>query len=459
MAALPIALIRGHVNQPSETIDLSDVVLDNFVFNTAPDSEATVKETIPIIFSPTSNDIEEEIFKIEAYFNEVREYENDNTYPFPVFVRRFINGTAYLSLIKEAYLVHIYLEGGTKEYSEQDGTAGRFNLEIIRDNSWELETFASETQVGPKPEFGGFYNYTNEKGTKPSRIHTLSIDPAAGGYYNFWFGFRKIRQGNTNFNPLIEIEDGSISDGDSSFIADTNCNGDEKLQVTFSNENLIERASVRLANVVAQEIHVLDLTGNYLILGRARVTSGTVGLQLRHGMENPWSSNYTIERELVIANTTFKTVPMGLVQIPPIIPVGLAGYYGAEHYMQSEVLDFSLRIWAERLTGSGNLEFDGFCLMPQDASVSVVSYAPLASLDIETRYSGELGIQGGTFTDDTIVNVDTAVNNWLLPPGNGTWVVATEASANQPYNNINIRLKFPGRFGLAAGVYSPDITL
>jgi len=266
-----------------------------------------------------------------------------------------------------------------------------------------------------------------------------------------WAGFRSAARHGTpaNFEYLWECEDGN-NNGNETGISDTSdVTASASYRVTVSESDLNWDGEehmclyIRLSDITT---NYSDQFGSFVWLLRAMVTAGTWRVHLRwaYGNTDPdvgVGSLYVSSEKVDFDNDTWDLVEMGICDIPirdlKAITISDQG--------ASADSNFLVEIWAERVSGSGNLYLDCLCLIPRDegyiasgptrrSSTAVWVYCSPRDEFTDIQASAAPG-----FADF----VPLAPENFYAPLGDGRLVVAFAQSAASYIDDV---LDFEGTY-------------
>jgi hypothetical protein len=262
-----------------------------------------------------------------------------------------------------------------------------YTLVLKRRPWWEPIDPDAYTVVTPLNGIGGSGSYvsglagtseTTIVGDLPARIYKLELgaDSGNGPFYKFWIGFRSSRLGTpANFAPVWSLRLGTSVSADTT-VGTTNASSNDpdasdgakdgyKAVCTFATTTaLAARVKVRVQDVAAT--YPNDQRGTFLVLLRAKTTSTAV---CRARLADAFYSAATFKARarVVISSTYWNYYEMGVVTIPsPERDYSLSADPGYA-YLKT----YTLRVDAERVSGSGNLDMDCLVLIPQEGFVYV----------------------------------------------------------------------------------------
>lgn len=313
---------------------------------------------------------------------------------------------------------------------EQD--TGVLSLSLSRHPLWEA-TSSATFSTSALTINGAAASLPTVAGTAPARMYQVDVYLDTNGgltpISELWIGIRPDYAGSADFVPLWEAELGTSTSTDVSIQADVTASDSKIMQCDFTtSESLTDRVTVTADDVTAST-NFDHFKGRYLVLGRVKASaaSTTIGLQLRPGYyANIGANSYAVCEEVFITNTVWRLVPLGEVSIPP------EGSYTGQTTAHLQYFGFSL--WAERVSGTGKLDFDYLCLIPADHMVWIDG----------AMFSDNIYPQPGarflTHENDTQMalsyynggpmgGVEYNLRDWYLPIGNNKIVVAGQPGA------------------------------
>lgn len=280
---------------------------------------------------------------------------------------------------------------------------------------------ADEVSATNLPVYGAKVELTGE-GTAESRIGSL-VAAASGSAQRVWMGIRPTRNGVTNFNPVLNLKDGTAIDG--TVTADTDAISGSMVQYTFGGPGTAEPVQIDISDVTASDAHNLEYIGRYKVLLRYE-TSGTVKVRMFVSGGNP-RGYYTQPAYLTPTSAFYNMAPIGEITIP---------WVGADHeWAGADVGNTRIRLELELLSASGTyVNVDTLTLIP--ASRLLTLYDGFGSMD---------DFEFITFPNDEVaarviydpgsgfypVNaIDAAAQNFTVPREGGVLVVAATDPVN-----------------------------
>ncbi len=311
-----------------------------------------------------------------------------------------------------------------------EGEASYYELAITRHAAWE-ESAATIPVAGAQTVSGngGVWNLTATNGGRLNgRISRFYCLPSSSGmeFTQFWAGMRLARRGLTTFDPLYECEDAN-SRVDATVVADGTASGGSYARVNFATDATLRPRLTFNVNEGSRDID--DMIGSYKVLLRYKTSDGTTktGVQLVSTFEQPSTSAAVPlppgSYGSVIyppANTTYSLIDIGVLEVAPF-SVKMAEDAGLS------IAGLRFSIFAERISGSGNLQLDSVILIPHEHYVAwdagLVGY--LEAAEIITDEADRIqGFRNSTNVVDGVTEVSK--NNWVYPREGGYFVVAAQ---------------------------------
>ena len=383
-----------------------------------------IAESIPLIGRGTRAEIIAELGTLEGYFIRARNYlaDTENRDPLCLSFKPEHD-------IRQVSLVH---DGTAPQLPSRihstflpEGTDIKLNLNLTRRNDWERSGFYNIGQIiNNGLQFGATYTFASINGDIRARIPDFSMNVSTANLqHNFWIGIKDERRGITDFDPVLEAEDGTAGTDTSVVGSVTGASGSSVMRTTFAGTTtLAERFTLTIdqATSITNWDHYF---GRYLVLGRLRVTgsaSPKVGLQLRYGYPGSSGADHAPNTEVEVSDSNWRLVPLGYTRIPT--------FPSPESYSGNWARYFEFAIWAEKLAGTGTtLDFDAFCLIPTDAWAvgAGVDIGASDNISIITRPDGLHVVYTGDASTLT-TRGDTSFKNWSLSTGTSKLVVAME---------------------------------
>lgn len=290
-----------------------------------------------------------------------------------------------------------------------------YRLTFRRMPYWEGSGTGSVRNIRPPStdSLGGINDFGGPiKGDVPGRIFFISLHEQSGGpLYEYWVGFRTNRFGERgHFQPIWECEDGTLSNSTST-ASDSAASGGSLARCTFGDASLLER--VQIPVIDASPSWWQEQRGEFLVLLRAKVGSATTcRVRLSDGLSS--SSVWRTGERVEVTSTDWLLHPLGTVWIPRTRSINLFQQY-------------TLRLEADRKSGSGNLDMDCFVLIPTaEGSIHASGGYVVNYTTVEGANEGFI-LSGGQTVDFALVEP----NNWAIPVGDGIFVLAAQRQASQ----------------------------
>lgn len=311
-----------------------------------------------------------------------------------------------------------------------DNSRLSLELTLSRTPYWE-PTSATAISTNRLSCFGGTLAFSSIAGTAPARLDefefSMPIGYLAGAVTQIWAGIRPALEGTSNFDPILELEDGIPgTDTAAQEPGDGTGSGTGYMRTTFVDTSLVQRCYVSIF-LSQGAINFNHYVGEYVVLVRARTGATTeVGLQLRTGWANSIADYQFPNEEILISDSNWKLYNMGYVRIPP--------YQLPTTMWTDELKYFTFAFWAERVSGSGNLDIDAICLIPythffaaEDTYIWAAATddrCTVRSTPFDVRYALN------SRSDAPWASNPFSYNNWALPYDNSILVIAAQESAS-----------------------------
>jgi hypothetical protein len=321
------------------------------------------------------------------------------------------------------------------KFTPQLGSTGsKYILTIIRSAVWERVSLRTTSSLNV-PVLGGTMDCPSFPGGYDARIEQMRILSSAislATANTIWGGIRPTNLGTTDFNPLWELESGSLL-STSALASDS-----DNASPIGTTDNIVTYAcdtseTTFLSIAISQVKPTTDLysdhyQGDYLVLCRAKLSAAEyVRLKMRYGFSG--LTTYEGEGQTVYFNSTdWHLYEMGVVSIPPFPRYSLDG-------LSYDTLDrFQFRLRAMRPGASAvSISVDCLVLIPFTHSFKIVG--ELGSTDIGLRaYMWEDGTKAGYVLDADSAPYKTiqfSTNNWTYPVLGGVFVLAAEDTTGQ----------------------------
>lgn len=280
-------------------------------------------------------------------------------------------------------------------------------------------------------------------GNISSRIAVATILSAgtasAHRFQNCWFGIKEKRNGYAGFKPVWEAEYSTLY-YDASATADVTASNGTAIVVNFSGSaDMARRFAINLSDVSVGNYD--DMCGNYLVLGRIKLSAGTVEVatDMRYGflfgvsgMEQSAGISYiSAVQNANLVNYNF--VPLGAVNFPP---TGDRNAIISSNDTYTASMGISL--FAERLSAGGSFTIDCLVFIPTDHMAIIdnanlgVSSGLLLFTDAEDK---SFAVQSGSYG---LFNIGYSFENWNYPIDGGLLVFAGQYGTIHSINGTAI---------------------
>lgn len=326
------------------------------------DLDAPVDETITLNIRGTSvNNLAQNIQDLDRMIKKVSWYIRDSTERYSVWLRAQLDGEtgARQALILEAKRQSVQL---LDEFTSDEFIAAGDVIGLKR-GPWESTSSGQVFNSNNFPVIGtSIANNVPIVGDIDSRVRSLYIEGKNGGggpITRCWAGFISDRWVNpANFVPIWEAENGYLSNGaavttaNDSTASPAGGGTNKSVRVTMSNPSLVLRWNMPVK--VVSPSNPEDQRGRFLVLGRFKCTDGSTEcrVQLQSGFSK--NTNWKTFSRQLISGSSWNIYELGQVQFPQ---TGRA-------FIATQINYSALQIFAERISGSGNLDFDCLILIP-----------------------------------------------------------------------------------------------
>lgn len=428
----------------------------------AAEGDLRVTETITLqVQGDSHNDLADKLTALDDKFREIA-WHKDNVERYGVWLRVQLEGETQT---RQALITEAKGQLGSSVFNpavSPGSYLGQYQLALERMPLWEATEHTTFDAYSINC-LGGTFDYTSTDppgtiaGDASARIAQTTFSGASGGgdepLAKFWLGFRTNRLGDrSNFLPVWECESGSYSGTphyDTSLVdgvGATDASGGAKLQCTFATQAGMEpRVTVNVGDVTS---NYADQRGRYLILVRARVsdTGTTCRIRLLDGFSS--ADSWRTQSRRTVSSNDWQLFAMGTVRIPPSRGRFTLGF----------LRKFALRIEAERVSGSDNLELDCFVLIPTAEGLLYVDKGTVKYLAGDTnpvviKIHPDDYMDGWAYTGGyPIKSVTVEPIQYELPVGDGLLVLAAQRSTEHHLDDyINLSLQFYNRWRTLRG--------
>lgn len=287
-----------------------------------------------------------------------------------------------------------------------------------------FESVTAETVSATNLPVYGAKIVLSGEGTAESRIGSL-VAAASGSAQRVWMGIRPIRNGADNFDPVINLKDGTALLG--SVTADSDAVSGEMVQYVFSGPSTYNIVQIDLKDATASDAHNLDYIGRYQVVLRYECTN-PIKVRMFVSGGNP-RGYYTEPAYLPASPGTVDPYTAGLIGELTIPWVGLDHNWAA-----ADVGNTRIRLEVELLSGSGTINLDTLTLIPASRMLSLNDkFGTMDEFEFKTFPNDEVAARR-TYDPGTgsyPVNViDAAAQNFTVPREGGVLVVAATDPSN-----------------------------
>jgi hypothetical protein len=308
-----------------------------------------------------------------------------------------------------------------------------YSLTIIHSATWEYTTveLSENTNISCT---GGTIALPAIYGAYAGRISLLTLagdSDNGGSLTTFWGGIRPIYNGSSDFNPVFELEKGTIvapavlaSDSDNASPVGTTDN-----IVTYACTTDDVKIIYETMNNAYTSTNYQHWVGDYLVLLRAKLSAATaVRLHINSGYIG--GTVFNIGPNVYTSSTDYTYLEMGTVSIPPFV----------RNVAAAPIEDFEFQVYAQQLGGANTLTVDCLVLIPATHGFKITG-AIVEAADTSWVYSRihEDGLASCiNYSIAGAINIATqfAPNNWVYPKAGGVFVLAGQRSTIQNVNDV-----------------------
>lgn len=411
-----------------------------------------VIETVRLAkFASFNSDVQSAVRDLEDMLVDMVQWHEDVLLAESVWVRRAIDTeTAKRALLHSFEFQQIDSEviGALLEWEP----AAVYELAITRDR-YETVASSSASSLTNADFIGGMWDIsgTISGGATAARIGAMRFRTQQD-IGRFWAGIRRVRNGFANFQPILEAENGSSVDAGTTSSADASASpgsGTSKFTTNFSTgegAGMAHRLNLKPLVEFPTAADAEDLVGRYHVIGRFHTGTSTgeftVKMVVGFASSVYGSTANQIHYEpqhLAPGHTNWFLAPLGTIDIPS---GGLRQIVIDNLTIADVVHDMEIRLWAERISASGQLDWDCLILIPADHSILVqgIEYSASADDDVYvfTTEDGQLAayVHDGSLVVERPSVGDIGTNPWGYPEDGGLLVVAAERIGNSNWGDV-----------------------
>ena len=396
---------------------------------------APVSETINLIISGSSNDnLAANVQSLDDKLKETGWYNNERMETRATWLQ------AQLSNETNQRQALIYSIAGSlgesilSPYTDDQSVMRKYTLALTRAPWWErpdeiTRNFTIANLFGAVDAYvvGGAI-----PGDVPARIGRMDLRGVSGGggpLTEFWIGFRTDRFGPPgNFWPIWDLANASGTLGTAtSRTADGTAHGANRLTVAYqgnSDDDMNTRITLTTDDIT---VNYDDQRGAYIILLRAKVTSGEWRVRLQDGPEGAADATWRTQDRVSIDSTNWFIHELGTVRLPP------------QRWRVAECLQkYAMRVQAELVSGTGDLHLDALSLIPYaEGAIHLyingtgVQYSGGDLDPAKVRTYPNEDVEGWWYDASVpAASIDVQALNWGLPVGDWGYTVATAQRAD-----------------------------
>lgn len=371
--------------------------------------------------------IRTQLSNLETLFQRAREFVRNPLHPDAVWLYHSADGeSTRRAVVLDGELMYESLRGRNPFLTPTAG-GGRAKISVLRlpvfedSSAW---TYGSGTQT--------LWNWSgligNAKGTFPARIAKMDY-LVAGGAHRQWVGIRPLYEGTTDFDPVLECEDGQAWTDTVVQGGIGAASGGQTMKTTWATAGMNRRFKLTIDQIIGagSPEHYL---GRYLVLMRLKTSSANeeLSIQFRAGLEESDAGYPPIISTFYHKGTgDWDLLELGEISIPG------GGVQNPDLTLSELCNSVNLEIWAEELVDNG-----GFCHW--DAFVLVPTYSLF--------YSG-----AGAYTTGQATVGTSPIDTYF---GYVDWYAATVKYRTMPFS-VNEGWSYPQEGGLLVFAATLDI--
>jgi hypothetical protein len=418
---------------------------------------AYIREVLPCRINCTSADnLASQLQTLHVLQKAAAEYWKDDTYNTPVWFQQKLDAETNS---RQAMVKSIAFEPDYNWMIDVPAVQNAFvtgRLVIEHHPFWE--STVSVTMGTGNADVGAVttYDYTNVRdpvGDVGARVSRLLIDVTSitgtPPIDRLWMGARSTKEGITpaNFVGTWELESATLH-ADASTAGDATASSSIRVTVSESAANWDDtwnRATfISLSDVSANE---QDHYGEHLILIRSRAPTASTWRLKNYYSSSTASTGLSIVSDVVeVSTSSWDFYPLGTQRIP----FRDLSAFGTAVLADSFDQLFTVHTYAQRTSGTGDLDLDCLCLIPVDEAFCYIEDAALTATPavLEIATTPKDGIKTLT-RSATQVHGSPPINapRFRLPTGDGLLFIAfARASSSNIADRIDVNTASAGRY-------------
>ena len=321
-------------------------------------------------------------------------------------------------------------------------------MAFTRHPFWEpIRSASTSVSQASVSAMGGTKTISSVDGDVWARISSTSLYGAHSGtsIYRTWAGIREEMAGLTNFEPVWQLENAIKAGGAVNSSARWDHTGTAHVRVAAVQSSMTLHIEFSVNDMCAAAGHAdyAHQIGEYLVLCRCAVDTGTVGLQMRYGYDLGSMVPY---EEVFVSNADWRLIELGNIVIPP--------NGGETLNITSNYARYSeIQIFAEQVEGVSVLDLDCLVLIPRHhmwtaEGGGIVTDSTHANI-VETTVNDKYGCYGTGGSSAPRFNLSYSLKDWYLPTGNSIIVVAGERySQHASSDSMGLQMYYYPRWGM-----------
>lgn len=388
--------------------------------------DGLLSSTFTVVALGDDETIAEAIQPVSELIEQNRLYWTSNSYRAPVWYEYSADGESApkRSLVREIELVPS--PQGVFGPTLGKGVAF-FDIAIVYQENWEDRSGTVLISSVSHSTLGGKSTINPISGSLPARIMIAQFSGGTSGQplVKIWAGIRPFGNGVSSFQPVWELESGTLGT-DASVTTDTDAGpggSNNTIQISFATATMAQRISMTVDDACGDN-NFSHFAGRYNVLLRCRLSSsGEATVQMKSG----YGSVLAPAGYKSVTWTSYKYVSLGEITIPPM------GNY-VDTWVDNKIFrTFAVSVWAERNSGTPSLLMDCLVLIPADHMI-YCSGASVADGKYTNFYVFEDGGHQAISLDSSgnpNAGLQAGFRNWAVPILGGAFVCAAERANSQ----------------------------
>jgi len=456
MATILQLVRREDFGSDIETLDLLSggfkIANDGWIQAVGNEDDRSVSEVITLRADGSSdNDLSTKLQSLDTKVKQIIWHRDDAEERYGVWLRTKMENE---SNTRQALIVNARRSPGillNAPYVRNNSIVREYQLGVNRSPWWEATAHDGPlSMTDPADALGSLTGSITIPGSHQARLSLMDIRDISSpiAISKAWIGARSDRFGvKENLQAWWNLGNSGTFGLNTSAVAPGDGTAKDNLiaRCTFVTPSMQPRCTIKVENVTANDT---DQRGRFAVILRAR-TDGSAFAAVRIASGFYSASTWAVKEKIIIPTGSYQLYAMGEVTFPPSdIPAS-----------GSDMKESAIRVDAQLLSGSGNLDMNGLCLIPVNEGFMYLSNLQVfddAGVDKRARV---YQLPDDTFaawnfissaTNKPIGKVDLTIQNPGLPAGSVLFAVAGQNSSLS---------RLDDRFGLSPTVMRRYATL